>query len=71
MSDNMEFLGDSKLSKGLVETVSSFKDKWKKYITTISLFGNLYFFAKERELIELVDTILERTKYIEWFDDGS
>ena len=71
VSDNMEFLGDSKLSKEVVESISSSKDKWKKYITTISLFGSLYFFAKERELIDIIDSILERTKYIEWFDDGS
>ncbi len=71
VSDNMEFLGDSKLSKEVIEAVSTTKDKWVKHIATISLFGNLYFFAKERELIDIIDTILERTKYIEWFDDGS
>jgi DNA helicase-2/ATP-dependent DNA helicase PcrA len=37
----------------------------------ISLFGNLFFLAKKSNLLQLVDAVVERTGYIQWFDDGT
>ncbi len=71
VSENLEYLTDSGFDKTKIDSVLSSKDGWKKYLSTISLFGNLYFFAKDRELIEIIDYILAKVRYVEWFDDGS
>ena len=70
-SMNQEFQGECPILLEIVEKISEKKDEWGKYLSVISLFGNLYYYAKGRELIDIVDTILEKTKYVEWFDDGS
>jgi DNA helicase-2/ATP-dependent DNA helicase PcrA len=69
--ENRENLKDSGFEKNLIDSISSSKDKWGKYLPVISLFGNLYFYSKAKELIETIDYLLERVRYIEWFDDGS
>jgi len=69
--ENGENLKDSGFEKNLIDSISSSKDKWGKYLPVISLFGNLYFYSKAKELIETIDYLLERVRYIEWFDDGS
>lgn len=69
--ENSENLKESGLGKDLIDSLSASKDKWKKYLSVISLFGNLYFYSKGKELIETIDYLLERVRYIEWFDDGS
>jgi len=71
VSENLEYLKDSGFEKTKIESVSLSKDEWRKYLSTISLFGTLYFFAKDRELIEIIDYILDKIRYVEWFDDGS
>lgn len=70
-SMNQEFQSECPLSVEQVEEFMKKKDEWGKYLTVISLFGNLYYYAQKRELLDIIDTILERTKYVEWFDDGS
>ncbi|HKM20344.1 MAG TPA: UvrD-helicase domain-containing protein [Candidatus Dojkabacteria bacterium] len=70
-SMNQEFQSECPLSVEQVEEIMKKKDEWGKYLSVISLFGNLYYYAQERELLDIIDTILERTKYVEWFDDGS
>lgn len=68
---NMEFLDNCPIQIEIIDAVTNKKDEWGKYLSAISLFGNLYYFAKGRELVDIIDAILERTKYVEWFDDGS
>lgn len=70
-SMNMEFQEDCPIAVETIEEVTKKKDEWGKYLSVISLFGNLYYYAKGRELIDIIDAILERTKYVEWFDDGT
>ena len=45
--------------------------EFEKLKLVINLFGTLYFQSKEKDVLELIDIILERTKYIQWFDDGT
>jgi len=68
---NKEFQNQSPLSVEIVEEIAKQKDSWEKNLSVISLFGSLYYYAKDRELIDIIDTIVERIKYVEWFDDGS
>ena len=45
--------------------------EFEKLKLVINLFGGLYFESKEKDLLTLIDIILERTRYIQWFDDGT
>ncbi|MHC1716500.1 MAG: ATP-dependent helicase [Candidatus Dojkabacteria bacterium] len=64
--DTKEIISREKMKK-----VEETKDKWNKYIFLINVFGKIYYFSKSDNLLELIDTILEETKYIQWFDDNS
>lgn len=70
-SMNVEFQNECPVDANTVEDIAKKKDIWGKYLSVISLFGSLYYYAKERELIDIIEEILNRTKYVEWFDDGS
>ena len=45
--------------------------EFEKLKLVINLFGGLYFESKEKDLLTLIDIILERTRYVQWFDDGT
>jgi DNA helicase-2/ATP-dependent DNA helicase PcrA len=68
---NSEYEKDIRMSKGTLEKISSQKDVWGKYFSLINTFGNIYFFSKEKDVLEIIDFILEKTKYVQWFDDRS
>lgn len=51
--------------------ISELQTEFEKLKLVINLFGALYFQSKEKDVLELIDIILERTKYIQWFDDGT
>jgi len=51
--------------------ISELQTEFEKLKLVINLFGTLYFQSKEKDVLELIDIILERTKYIQWFDDGT
>jgi len=51
--------------------ISELQEEFEKLKVVINLFGTLYFQAKDKDVLELIDIILERTRYIEWFDDGT
>ena len=51
--------------------ISGLQTEFEKLKLVINLFGTLYFQSKEKDVLELIDIILERTKYIQWFDDGT
>lgn len=69
--DNKEYLSESKIEESKIIEIESIKDEWRKYQSVISLFGNLFFLAKKSNLLQLVDAVVERTGYIQWFDDGT
>jgi DNA helicase-2/ATP-dependent DNA helicase PcrA len=68
-SSNTGEILDSKFSDSLLNRVATLKDEWAKYTKVINLFGRMYLFAKGKTLLELIDYILQETKYVEWFDD--
>jgi len=68
-SSNTGEILDNRFSESLLNRVTVLKDEWDKYTKVINLFGRMYLFAKGKTLLELIDYILEETKYIEWFDD--
>ena len=51
--------------------ISELQTEFEKLKLVINLFGTLYFQSKEKDVLELIDIILERTKYVQWFDDGT
>lgn len=67
-SDTGEIL-DSRFSDSLLSKVTALKEEWGKYIKVINLFGRMYLYSKGKTLLELIDYILQETKYVEWFDD--
>ncbi len=42
-----------------------------RLITVANLFGEIYTKSKDLDVLSVIDLILEKTKYIEWMDDGS
>ncbi len=67
-SNNGEIL-DKRFSESLLNRVAGLKDEWAKYTKVINLFGRMYLFSRGKTLLELIDYILQETKYVEWFDD--
>ena len=54
-----------------ISKISELQTEFEKLKLVINLFGTLYFQSKEKDVLELIDIILERTKYVQWFDDGT
>lgn len=70
-SINPEYKDKCELSVEKLAKIETINAKWNKYVTTINLFGNIYYYSKGKDLLEIIDYILETTRYIHWFDDGS
>ncbi len=68
---NTEYMDEVDVDKSIISEVASLKEEWDKYISVISLFGLIYFLSKSMNLLEIIDLILERVRYIQWFDDGT
>ncbi len=68
---NSEYNSEVNLNSSKLSIIDNSKDKWGKYLSAINLFGNLYFYSKGKELLEIIEAILERTKYVEWFDNNT
>lgn len=54
------------LTKG---KIAEYQSEIKKFLSIINTFGDIYISSKERDLLGTIDFILDRTRYIEWFDD--
>jgi DNA helicase II / ATP-dependent DNA helicase PcrA len=59
------------LGDGLLNRINEVSEELGKYLSLISTFGFLYVEARKRNLLDTIDIILERTNYIQWFDDGT
>lgn len=55
----------------LLSKVETIKAEWEKFSFLISIFGDIYFSSRNKDVLEVIDLILEKTKYVEWFDDRS
>mgnify|MGYP005812852309 CR=1 FL=1 len=42
-----------------------------KLVGLINIFGNIYKESQGLDILSVIDLVLERTKYVEWIDDGS
>lgn len=54
------------LAKG---KIAEYQSEIKKFLSIINTFGDIYISSRERDLLGTIDFILDRTRYIEWFDD--
>ena len=68
---NTEYMDEVDVDKSIISEIASLREEWDKYISVISLFGLIYFLSKSMNLLEIIDLILERVRYIQWFDDGT
>ncbi|MBP5204336.1 UvrD-helicase domain-containing protein [bacterium] len=68
---NMEEREHVGIQEGKIAQIQTLESQWKKYANVINLFGSIYTFSKGRELIEIIDAVLDKTDYIKSFDDSS
>ncbi len=66
---NGEYRKDIEINNTVLNNIDSKKEEWSKYLNLVNLFGYIYFYSKDRDILEIIDLILEKTKYIQWFDD--
>jgi len=59
------------MSDKVYKKVESVMDEIMSFSPIVDLFGSLYFESQGIDVLSVIDLILEKTKYIEWFDDGS
>ncbi len=59
------------MSDRVYKKVESVMDDIMNFSSIVDLFGSLYFESQGIDVLSVIDLILEKTKYIEWFDDGS
>lgn len=71
ISLNPEQKRQVKIGNAILIKIDSLRSEWEKYIHAINLFGNIYFFSKGKELSEIIDYVLDKTKYVKWFDDNT
>lgn len=61
----------SNLGEGLLNRVKGVEDSLGKFLSLISIFGQIYTEAQGKNVLDIIDMILEKTRYVEWFDDGT
>jgi DNA helicase II / ATP-dependent DNA helicase PcrA len=59
------------IKESVKNRIKEMRDDITKLSNVVNTFGSLYMDCKDMDALELIDTVLERTKYVEWFDDGS
>ena len=59
------------MSDKVYKKVETVMDEIINFLPIVDLFGSLYFESQGMDVLSVIDLILEKTKYIEWFDDGS
>ena len=59
------------MSDKVYKKVESVMDEIMSFSPIVDLFGSLYFESQGIDVLSVIDLILEKTKYIEWFDDSS
>ncbi len=59
------------MSDKVYKKVETVMDEIINFLPIVDLFGSLYFESQGIDVLSVIDLILEKTKYIEWFDDSS
>ncbi len=55
----------------IIAKIDLIGDNLGKLQSLISTFGYIYTEAQNKNILDIIDMILEKTNYIKWFDDGS
>jgi DNA helicase-2/ATP-dependent DNA helicase PcrA len=61
----------SNLGNKLLTDIANTQESVNKYLSLINTFGSIYTQAQNKNVLDIIDMILENTRYIQWFDDGS
>ena len=61
----------SNLGNKLLTNIANTQESVNKYLSLINTFGSIYTQAQNKNVLDIIDMILENTRYIQWFDDGS
>lgn len=59
------------IREDIVNKIPSIEENLGKLQSIISTFGYIYTEAQNKNILDIIDMILEKTNYIRWFDDGS
>ena len=59
------------ISDKVYEKIKLIIDELNGFSSVINLFGSLYFESQKENVLSVIDLILDKTKYVEWIDDGS
>jgi len=59
------------ISDKVYEKIKLIIDELNGFSSVINLFGSLYFESQKENVLSIIDLILDKTKYVEWIDDGS
>lgn len=55
----------------LLVKINDISSSLTKILPLVMTFGSLYVEAQNKNLLDIIDMILERTSYIQWFDDDT
>lgn len=71
LSQHPETERPESIRSSILEKVATKKDEYGKFLNLISTFGYIYTQAQGKNILDIIDMILEKTSYIRMFDDGS
>jgi DNA helicase-2/ATP-dependent DNA helicase PcrA len=61
----------NEISDKVYEKIKLINEDLNGFSSVINLFGSLYFESQKEDVLSIIDLILDKTKYVEWIDDGS
>jgi DNA helicase-2/ATP-dependent DNA helicase PcrA len=59
------------ISNEIYSNIEKNIDMSSKFSGLVNTFGNIYIESQGLDVLSIIDLILQRTKYVEWMDDGS
>lgn len=71
LAQNPEHLAEVDCDKEIIDRIEAVVEMMGKFTTVINLFGSIYVEAQSKNVVEVIDMILKKTKYKEWVDDGT
>lgn len=68
---NEEYIGISGLGNEIIDKVETVIAHMGKMLSVINLFGSLYIESQGKNIVQVIESILNKTNYVRWTDDGS
>jgi DNA helicase II / ATP-dependent DNA helicase PcrA len=59
------------ISATVYQSIEKNIEEISKFSSLVNLFGFIYIDSKGNNVLTIIDTILSKTRYVEWMDDGS